>query len=277
LNENFGLCYNPEFIALGSVLKDMQYPDMHLIGQSSKHAGDIIEEVLSSVVARPVPVSRMNLTEAELVKIAVNNFVTMKISFANMLLQATSHLESVDIDVVTSALGLDSRIGSKYLKASTPYGGPCFPRDTRALAAFYEEIGLESSLSLATDKVNRLHLNYIINDVISRMSYKRNIGIVGLSYKAGSLVVDESPGFLIVRELLAHGYQVFGWDEEGTQIAKLLDNNNYRTSETFSDLVGSVDLVVITRPVKDLNTILQVIRKGKVQYIDLWREFGENH
>jgi UDPglucose 6-dehydrogenase len=277
LNENFGLCYNPEFIALGSVLKDMQYPDMHLIGQSSKHAGDIIEEVLSSVVARPVPVSRMNLTEAELVKIAVNNFVTMKISFANMLLQATSHLESVDIDVVTSALGLDSRIGSKYLKASTPYGGPCFPRDTRALAAFYEEIGLESSLSLATDKVNRLHLNYIINDVISRMSYKRNIGIVGLSYKAGSLVVDESPGFLIVRELLAHGYQVFGWDEEGTQIAKLLDNNNYRTSETFSDLVGSVDLVVITRPVKDLNTILQVIRKGKVEYIDLWREFGENH
>lgn len=277
LGESFGLCYNPEFIALGSVLKDMQYPDMHLIGQSSNRAGDIIEEVLSSIVARPVPVSRMNLTEAELVKIAVNNFVTMKISFTNMLLQATSHLDSVDIDVVTSALGLDSRIGAKYLKASTPYGGPCFPRDTRALAAFYDEIGLESSLSLATDKVNKLHLNYIIKDLTSRMNSKRNIGIVGLSYKAGSLVVDESPGFLIVQELLEHGYQVFGWDDEGTEIAELLDHENYQTCETFLGLVNSVDLVVITRPVSDSNAILQVIRNSNVQYVDLWRELDKSH
>ena len=277
LSESLGLCYNPEFIALGSVLRDMQYPDMHLIGQSSDWAGTIIEEILSTIVDSPVPVSRMNLTEAELVKIAVNNFVTMKISFANMLLQATSQLDSVNIDVVTSALGLDSRIGPKYLKASTPYGGPCFPRDTRALAAFYEEMGLESSLSLATDKVNKLHLEFIVKDLISRMKSSRNIGIVGLSYKVGSSVIDESPGFLLARELLAQGFQVFGWDDEGTRIENQLGHQNYQACDTFLDLVNEVDLVVITRSVKDSISILKVVESTGVPCVDLWRNPGKTH
>ena len=154
LGVELGLCYNPEFIALGSIVKNMQQPDMHLLGESASWAGDVIEEVLASVVTKSVPCQRMNLTEAELVKIAVNNFVTMKISYANALYQASVVLGDVDIDVVTSAIGLDTRIGKKYLKGAAPYGGPCFPRDTRALTALFNELGVPADLSRATEMLN---------------------------------------------------------------------------------------------------------------------------
>ncbi len=152
LGDVLGLCYNPEFIALGSVIRDMQYPDMQLLGSNSDYHAAKVEEILKSITRQVAPIRRMNLKEAELVKISVNNFVTMKIAFANMLSQVADKLKLVDIDTVTDAIGLDSRVGKKYLRAGTPFGGPCFPRDTRALAALTRDLGMEDSLSLAVEE-----------------------------------------------------------------------------------------------------------------------------
>jgi UDPglucose 6-dehydrogenase len=132
LGQQLGLCYNPEFIALGSVIRDMQYPDMQLLGANSNKHAERVESVLHSITRKETPIRRMSLIEAELVKISVNNFVTMKIAFANMLGEIAQRIGNMDIDVITDAIGLDSRIGKKYLKAGTPFGGPCFPRDTKA-------------------------------------------------------------------------------------------------------------------------------------------------
>jgi UDPglucose 6-dehydrogenase len=121
---NVGLCYNPEFIALGSVVKNMLYPDMILLGESDARAGTALESVYRQVCEKQPPVQRMSLVNAEIVKISVNTFVTTKITYANMLSGICERIPGADVDIVTAALGLDTRIGRKYLQGALGYGGP---------------------------------------------------------------------------------------------------------------------------------------------------------
>src|SRR5262245_10730941 len=132
VGKNVGLCYNPEFIALGSVVRDMLLPDAILIGESDLRAGDLLESIYRTTCDNSPPVQRMNFVNAEITKLSVNTFVTTKISYANMLADICDRLPGADVDVVTNAVGLDSRIGRKYLKGALGYGGPCFPRDNIA-------------------------------------------------------------------------------------------------------------------------------------------------
>src|SRR5258705_3032132 len=132
---DLGLCYTPEFIALGSVIRDMLRPDMILIGESDRKAGDVLENLYNRCCDNTPVVRRMNFVNAELAKISVNTFVTTKISYANMLADICDRLPGADVDVVTQAIGTDSRVGSKYLKGALGYGGPRFPRDNFAFAA----------------------------------------------------------------------------------------------------------------------------------------------
>jgi UDPglucose 6-dehydrogenase len=111
---DLGLCYNPEFIALGSVVRDMLFPDSILIGESDTKAGDVLQTIYLQMCEKKPPVQRMNFVSAELTKISVNTYVTTKISYANMLADICDRLPGSDVDVVTKALGADTRIGVKY-------------------------------------------------------------------------------------------------------------------------------------------------------------------
>ena len=154
VGENLGLCYSPEFIALGSVIRDMLEPDMVLIGESDARSGEMVERLYAGVCENDPPVRRMSLVNAELTKIAVNTYVTMKISYANTLADMCERLPGADVEAVTDALGLDTRIGRKYLRGAIAYGGPCFPRDNKAFAALARDLGTTPLLAEATDSVN---------------------------------------------------------------------------------------------------------------------------
>lgn len=277
LGSEIGLCYNPEFIALGSVIKDMQFPDMLLIGQSSDWAGKVVERALKSIVKREVPVQKMKLIEAELVKIAINNYVTMKISYANMLMQGSQIIGGIDIDTVTDAVGLDSRIGNKYLKAAAPYGGPCFPRDTRALSALYKDLGLSDSLSRATEDINESHIVFVADLISQRVRVGSRIGIAGLSYKTGTKVIEESAGLAIAKVLECRGFEILFWDDEG---ASLDSNEHTISSDPFKiissdhEFVSSVDFVLISRPLNDPVTFAKLLNDNQKSYLDLWREIS---
>ncbi len=272
VGEELGLCYNPEFIALGSVINDMEKPDMHLIGQSSEWAGEIVESALKSIVKVQVPSRRMNLKEAELVKIAVNNYVTMKISYANMLMQGSTLLGGIDIDVVTDAIGLDSRIGRKYLKAAAAYGGPCFPRDTRALSALFSDLGLPDSLSHATQVVNESHSEFISDQISTQISEGMTVGIAGLSYKTGTTVTEESPGLALASALSNRSFRIAVWDDEGA-LPTGDSTNSYHVCHSAEDLISKSDFVVITRPLNNLSTFASQIKGSNKPFIDLWRQF----
>jgi len=270
-----GLCYNPEFIALGSVIHDMQYPDMLLIGESDAWAGDVVEDALRTITKNSPTSRRMSLIEAELVKIAINNFVTMKISYANGLFQVAQRLGGIDIDIVTDAIGLDSRIGRKYLKGAAPYGGPCFPRDTRALSFLYAQLGLSDALSRATEEINDEHVEFVSQLVRDKANAIKNIGILGVSYKAGTPVIEESPGVAIAQHFINQKFNVYSYDDEGAAVPG--QYSNYTICGDLVDLFGMCDLVVITRLFDNPDLLYTELIKSNVQYIDLWRQFPLKH
>jgi len=272
IGSDIGLCYNPEFIALGSVIKDMQFPDMHLIGQSSDWAGEVVLRALNTIIKKEVPVRRMNLREAELVKLAINNYVTMKISFANMLMQGSALLGGVDVDVVTNAIGLDTRIGHKYLKAAAPYGGPCFPRDTRALSAFYNDLGLTNSLSKASEEVNKSHTIFIAEIIQSRVNSGARVGIAGLSYKSGTNVIEDSPGLSIAMELASRGFEILIWDDEGATIQDNHHFSKYRILDNDNEFISLTEFILISRPLNNPIRFKNLLIESKKPFLDLWRE-----
>lgn len=165
---DFGLCYNPEFIALGSVIKDLSSPDAVLIGESDEKSGDILTEVYKTVCTNNPPVARMSPYSAELAKLALNVFVTTKISLANAFTEICEQLPGGDIDAVTRFLGLDSRIGPKYLKGGLGFGGPCFPRDNLAFIYLAQRLKTQAWLQDATHKVNR-HQNERVARLIRKI------------------------------------------------------------------------------------------------------------
>ncbi len=107
----------------------------------------------------------MNFVNAEVTKLAVNTYVTTKISFANMLARISERLPGADVDVITSALGLDTRIGGKYLKGAVSYGGPCFPRDNLAMAALARQVGTSPELAQTVDHFNRWQVEWLADFV----------------------------------------------------------------------------------------------------------------
>ena len=137
-----GLCYNPMFVALGSVIRDILRPDLSLIGESDPVAGRMLADLWLTVHETMGRSSRrMSFINAELTKLAINGFCTAKISYVNMLAQMCEGLPGADVAVVSAAMGCDSRIGSKCLAPGLGFGGPCFPRDNAALAAIVRTSG----------------------------------------------------------------------------------------------------------------------------------------
>jgi len=180
-----------------------------LIGESDPRAGDFLQSLYAQVCENKPAIARMSFVNAEITKLAVNTYVTTKISYANMLARICEQLPGANVDVITSALGLDTRIGPKYLKGALSYGGPCFPRDNLALAQLAQQLHVPPDLAQTVDRFNRAQVSWLA-DVVQRT--KGTVGILGLTYKAGTDVVEEAAGFLLAKELLARGATVLAFD-----------------------------------------------------------------
>ena len=271
---DFGLCYSPEFIALGSVIRDFLNPDMLLIGESDPRAGSTLEALYLSVVENKPSVARMNWVNAEITKLAVNTYVTTKISFANMLARVAERLPGANVDVITAALGLDTRIGPKYLKGAISYGGPCFPRDNLAMSALARRLGAPADLSQTVDSFNRGQVHWLAEVVESHLTDGGKVGILGLTYKPSTDVVEEAVGFLLAKELLQRGKKVIAFDPAGQgNTAKML-NGSISFATKAEACVQQADVVVLATPWQEFSSIPapQWSRPGNPRVvIDCWR------
>jgi len=241
LGPDFGLCYSPEFIALGSVIRDFLNPDMLLIGESDPRAGDFLAGIYAQICENKPSVARMSFVNAEITKLAVNTYVTTKISYANMLARICERLDGANVDIITSALGFDTRIGPKYLKGAVSYGGPCFPRDNLALAQLARQLGVPGDLAQAVDRFNRSQVGWLA-DVVQQHS-KGPVGILGLTYKAGTDVVEEAAGFLLSKELAGRGVKVNAFDPGYGKRDLSIPNATFASSA--EDCIAQSDLVVL--------------------------------
>jgi UDPglucose 6-dehydrogenase len=270
VGEGVGLTYNPEFIALGTVVRDLLHPDMVLIGESDTRAGDVLAGVYSLTVPASTPVQRMNWVSAELTKIAVNTFVTTKISYANMIAEMCERLPGADANVVTRALGHDSRIGPRYLTGALGYGGPCFPRDNVALAALARTLGLRADLAEATDAVNRRQVDRVVSLARRLAAPGDKVAVLGLSYKPDTPVVEESQGLMIARALAATGHPVLVSDPVALDSAMQALGTAVDPMRDAQAAVARAAVVVVTTPDRHFAALPAGCFAGKT-VIDCWR------
>mmetsp|Transcript_35113 Transcript_35113/g.92470 ORF Transcript_35113/g.92470 Transcript_35113/m.92470 type:complete len:438 (-) Transcript_35113:135-1448(-) len=206
--EDTTLSYNPEFIAQGDVINGLLRPDMVLIGEGSRAAGDVLEHIYRDMTINDPRVHRMSPDSAEICKLAVNCFITTKIAFANMVGDIADRTEGADKQQILAAVGADSRIGSKYLKPGYGFGGPCFPRDNRALGSYARFVGVEPLIPVATDQANRLHTRMQAQEMLD--SGVQEFEFSGIGYKPGCKVpiVEESQKLSIAVTLARAGRKV---------------------------------------------------------------------
>lgn len=210
--KNTTLSYNPEFIAQGEIIKGFLNPDMVLIGTHSEELGEILREIYSKIVKTQPKYCIITPLEAEITKITINGFITTKLSFANMISDVCDNI-GANKDKVLDSIGSDSRIGNKYFRPGYSFGGPCFPRDTRALALFVDQNNINNELLLSTTKYNNLHSDFLCKKLLDEN--KDEYVIENVCYKEDSKIpiIEESAKLQIAKKLVENGKKVTIKDE----------------------------------------------------------------
>lgn len=228
--------YNPEFIAQGSIIRDLRRADMVLIGGKRNEVYDELCELYNKIQETPPRINIMSTTAAELVKLAVNCFLTTKISYANMVgeVMTLAGLED-EISTVLGAIGDDSRVGRKYLNYGYGFGGPCLPRDNRSFAAYARKLGLEYDLGSTTDNFNHEHSKFLFNYLLKKNTKNLPFYFDYISYKKGTDILTESQQFRLCYTLLDSGYVVYISDNDA--IINTVEND---LKSTFGDKVKFV-------------------------------------
>jgi UDPglucose 6-dehydrogenase len=244
----FDIASNPEFLREGSAVEDFVRPNRVVIGAESPQAIAIMKDLYRPLYLLETPFVITNITTAELIKYATNSFLATKISFINEI-SALCEVVGADVNVVAKAMGLDGRIGAKFLHAGVGFGGSCFPKDTRALVKIAEEKGVNLEIVKAAINANERQKNRIIEKIIK--SFNNNlkgeiIGILGLSFKPNTDDIREAPSISIIQSLIKAGAEIKAYDPAAMNNAKdLLPQVKY-CSDAYSVAEDASALVVVT-------------------------------
>jgi UDPglucose 6-dehydrogenase len=229
---NIQVAYNPEFIAQGEIVKGLEQSDIVLIGTEYSELSNELISIYNKIQTTPVNAYVMSSKAAEITKIGINCFLTTKISYANMMgdIMIKAGIQN-EIDIVLGAVGSDSRIGKKYLKYGFGFGGPCLPRDNRALGHFANNLGMDLNLPLTVDNFNKEHANFIKNFYIQKNPDKSVPFVMDyITYKKGTDILEESQQFQLCIDLLDEGYilHVIEIDAIVKKLSQLSESYNNR-------------------------------------------------
>ena len=205
---NIQVAYNPEFIAQGEIVRVLEQSDIVLIGTEYQELANELIDLYKKIQTTDVHAYVMSPKAAELTKIGINCFLTTKISYANMMgdIMIKSGIKD-EIDIVLSAIGGDTRVGKKYMKYGFGFGGPCLPRDNRALGHYAKNLGMELNLPLTVDEFNKEHAEFLKNYYITQNPDKSVPFVMNyITYKRGTDILEESQQFKLCIDLLDEGY-----------------------------------------------------------------------
>jgi len=219
---DFGLCMNPEFLRQGSAIRDTLYPDRVVIGEYDKRSGQRLADLLEGFYGSGIPILRMSLESAEMVKYASNTFLAMKISYANEMARICERVPGVDVSKVMAGVGLDERINPKFLNAGAGFGGSCLPKDTKALCKFAEAQGYSAPLLRATLAVNQAQASHVAQLALATLGEPRGkkVALLGLSFKPDTDDLREAPSLTVARTLLGAGARVSAFDPAVKQVSQ---------------------------------------------------------
>lgn len=268
---DFDMVSNPEFLREGAAIKDFTHPDRVVLGAESERAIEIMKEVYRVLYLNETPFLITNIETSELIKYASNAFLAARITFINELTELCEKV-GANIQHVSKGMGMDVRIGSKFLNAGPGYGGSCFPKDIQALLKIGRDYGCELSIIDSTIKANEKQKLRIINKIVNTMGSVegKTICILGLAFKPETDDMRESPALTIIKELFKKGAVFKVYDPQAFKEAKWrFEDINDRITYCDDEYMAVKDadaLVIITEwnQFKSLN--LDKIRKSMKDY-----------
>tara|TARA_R110000824_G_scaffold28258_2_gene95164 strand:+ start:5011 stop:6384 length:1374 start_codon:yes stop_codon:yes gene_type:complete len=272
--EDFGVCYSPALIAIGTIIRDFLNPDFNFIGEFDKKSGDILEDVYTRITLKPPVMRRMSIENAEIAKIALNSYVTMKISFANVISHLCEQVPTGDVDVVTQAIGSDSRIGPKFLRGGLGFGGTCFPRDNIALSFICNELSSNHDLLDTTDSYNNTLSQRFVDRVLPYIKKGETAAVLGLAYKPLSHIVEESQAILLAKALSDTGLRVVGYDPLANDEARPVLQYHTLVVDSLSNALKEATMVFVANNddvFKRLTPDQVLLNKERVTVVDFWR------
>jgi UDPglucose 6-dehydrogenase len=243
---------NPEFLREGSAIDDFLRPNRVVIGADSPHAVAILQDLYRPLYLIETPFVITSIETAELIKYASNAFLAMKISFMNEVANLCEAIDA-DVHVVAKALGLDQRIGPKFLHPGPGFGGSCFPKDTRALAAIAAAHGCRSLLVESVIEVNERQKRRMVDKIAAALGVAGDgrlddvtIGVLGLSFKPNTDDVREAPALDIIRLLRDRGARIQAYDPAGMEQARRLTADLDYRADAYAVAQGADALVIVT-------------------------------
>ncbi len=240
----FDVVSNPEFLREGSAIQDTFHPDRIVIGTSSRRAADMLIELYKPLDA---PVIVTDINSAEIIKHAANSFLATKISFANALVHICE-ASGANVEEVTKGVGLDNRVGSRFLNAGVGYGGSCFPKDVSAFISIADELGYDFKLLKEVENINEFQSEYFFNKIKETLWIleDKTIAILGLAFKPNTDDMRNAPAEKIIVRLLAEGAKIKAFDPKSMEKAKeILPEIEYCDSP-YQAAEGADALVIVT-------------------------------
>lgn len=242
----FSLASNPEFLREGSAIEDFMRPDRVVVGVRDKRAETVLQQLYRPLYLRDAPIVVTTPENAELIKYAANAFLAMKITFINEVADLCEQTGG-NVQEVAKAIGLDNRIGGKFLHAGPGFGGSCFPKDTRAFAATGRKYGAAQNLIESVVRVNETRKKSMAQKILAELGDAprgKTVGILGLAFKPNTDDMREAPSLAVIPVLEAAGVDVKAHDPQAMEEAKsFLPDTQF--CDSAEDAITDVDVAVI--------------------------------
>jgi len=267
--KDFGLVMQPEFLRQGSAIYDTINPDRLIIGEHDPRSGESLLNLYQEFYKEKFPPTlRVNLSSAEMIKYASNAFLATKISFINEVANVCEKVRGVDVVKVAEGMGLDQRIGKKFLHAGPGFGGSCFPKDLKAIVAFARERNYRPKILESVLKVNENQANHIIELAKSQLKTLRGkrIAVLGLSFKPETDDIREAPSIRIIRQLLKGGTEVIVYDPVAIKNASKTFGKKIEYVDSVRSCLKNADAALIVTEWEEFNKLTPTDFKQLMKY-----------
>ncbi|MBI1218441.1 MAG: nucleotide sugar dehydrogenase [Rhodobacteraceae bacterium] len=244
----FDVASNPEFLREGAAIDDFMRPDRVVVGVQTEHAKEVMAEVYRPLFLREFPIVFTDLESAEMIKYAANAFLATKITFINEI-AALCERVGADVKDVAKGMGLDGRIGNKFLHAGPGYGGSCFPKDTRALARIGQDHAVPMQITEAVIKVNEEIKRRMIDRIVDLCDGSVNgktVAVLGVTFKPNTDDMREAPSLTIIPHLVGNGAKVRVVDPQGRKEGEALLPGVKWADDAYHAAQGAHVLVILT-------------------------------
>jgi len=254
--EKFSVVSNPEFLREGEAIRDFVYPDRVVIGSNDKKSKKILRNLYAPLISKGAKFVSVNRRAAELIKYAANAFLATKITFINEIANLCEKT-GIDVEDISIGIGLDKRIGSRFLRAGPAYGGSCFPKDTKAIVTTADKFKTNLSVIKSVIKSNSLRSKILlkkVNEILDNKIENKKICFLGVTFKANTDDMRDSSSLEIIPYLSKKGAKIKYYDPTGFK-NEFKNTKNVIFSNSINEAVNNSDLVILHTDWNDFKSI----------------------